>query len=124
MTNTSPADTPMSKRPVEPVFRLSFTADGKAELLRDGETLWASDDDPDFADEFGDDALTPNNELRETDIGEIIRYLVNESVLTHNQAAEMDVDIPETVNVIEDDDDDELDPTWDEEDDDDTDTDV
>jgi hypothetical protein len=111
----------MSQRPVEPVFRLVFSADGKAEVLREGATVWASDDDPDFAEEFGhDSALTANNQVRESDIADVIDYLLTESVLTPNQAARMKLDIPETIHVIEDleaEDDDELDPDWDDEDD-------
>ncbi len=106
----------MNKRPVEPVHRLVFTAEGKAELLRDGVTLWASDDDPDFADEFGDDALTSNNELRKGDVREIIDYLLDESMLTRAQALELDIGFPDNVHVIEDDD--ELDPEWDDDEDD------
>jgi len=112
----------MSQRPVEPVFRLVFSADGKAEVLREGATLWASDDDPDFAEEFGRDSITANNQLRETDIADVIDYLVTESVLTPNQAGRLKLGIPETIHVIEDleeDDDDELDPEWDDDDDDD-----
>lgn len=110
----------------EPKHRLVITADGKAELLRDGATVWSSDDDVEFADYFGDDPLTPNNELHQTDVTDITAYLVDSDILP--EGARLAVDYAEGIHLIEDEDgddgddgdDDELDPEWDDDQDDNT----
>jgi hypothetical protein len=68
----------MAKRsyPLELILR----AHGPAELVNaDEETLWASDADDDFREEF-------NNEfLEEDDIGDILEYLADNDILSEKE---------------------------------------
>ncbi len=66
-----------SSYPLELVLR----AHGPCELLNSNDdTLWASDSDDDFREEF-------NNEfLDEEDIGEILEYLEDSGILTEDEA--------------------------------------
>lgn len=69
---------PRRTTPLELVLR----AHGPAELLNaDGETLWASDADDDFREEFNDEFL------QEEDVGDILEYLEENDILS---AAETD----------------------------------
>jgi hypothetical protein len=65
-----------------PRYKLALREDGTAELIRDGEQVWASDSDEDLVDEFGSRALS----LEPDDIGDILDYLVDEGYLTDYQA--------------------------------------
>lgn len=68
----------MSRRsyPLELILR----AHGPAELVNaDQETLWASDSDDDFREEFNDEFL------QEEDIGDILEFLVDAQVITDKE---------------------------------------
>jgi hypothetical protein len=63
--------------PLELVLR----AHGPAELLNaDEEILWASDADEDFKEEFNDEFL------QEEDVGDILEYLADNDILSHEEA--------------------------------------
>ena len=69
----------MTKRklPLELILR----AHGTCELLNaDGDTLWASDADEDFKEEFNDEFLT------EEDISSILEFLVDNELLSDEEA--------------------------------------
>jgi hypothetical protein len=69
----------MAKRstPLELILR----AHGPCELLNSrDETLWASDSDDDFREEFNDEFL------REEDIGDILEYLVDAELISDDEA--------------------------------------
>lgn len=76
-------------RPAPRVHLLARTAEGTAELLADGETLWSSDSDPDLLDELGADAI------RDDDLGDVLDYLVAQKYLTDEEADDCAVDSPE-----------------------------
>jgi hypothetical protein len=79
---------------------LSIDEHGKAELLEDGETLWASDSDPDVVDEFGTDVF-------EDDDGEALAdYLEEIGMLTREQKSELEIESPVGPGDEEEDDDD------------------
>lgn len=93
------------KTPLELILR----AHGTCELLNaDGDTLWASDADDDFREEFNDEFLN------EEDIGDILEYLADHDILSHeeadrfaNQQWEFNVEtLEDSVDDPEDDDDD------------------
>lgn len=88
-----------NRRPEPRVYLLARTAEGTAELLSDGETLWSSDTDPDLLDELGTDAL------RDDDIGDVLDYLVAQKYLTSDEADDCIVDSPEDDDGPGDDDD-------------------
>jgi hypothetical protein len=68
---------PRRTKPLELILR----AHGPAELLNaDGETLWASDADEDFKEEFNDEFL------QEEDIGDILEYLVDSDILSDEES--------------------------------------
>ena len=68
---------PRRTKPLELVLR----AHGPAELLNaDEETLWASDADEDFKEEFNDEFL------QEEDVGDILEYLADNELLSHEEA--------------------------------------
>jgi hypothetical protein len=67
---------PAKKYPLE----LILLAHGPAELVNaDEETLWVSDSDDDFKEEFSDEFL------REEDIADILDYLRDEGILTESE---------------------------------------
>lgn len=88
------------------VLLLARTAEGTAELLADGVTLWASDSDPEVLDVIGADAL------RDADLGDVLDYLVEHNYLTDDEADDCVVDSPEDDDdePEDDDDDDDDDP--------------
>lgn len=68
---------PRRKAPLELVLR----AHGPVELLNaDEETLWASDADDDFREEFNDEFL------QEEDIGDILEWLEENDILSESEA--------------------------------------
>ncbi len=68
---------PRRKLPLELILR----AHGTCELLNaDEEILWASDADEDFREEFNDEFLN------EEDIGDILEYLADNDLLSHEEA--------------------------------------
>jgi hypothetical protein len=69
------------------VLVLVLLADGGAELDCEGLTVWASDADPEFAEEFGTEILDEN------DIGELAEYLVDSGYMTDQEADRALVDI-------------------------------
>jgi hypothetical protein len=66
----------MSHRRTRKTYKFVLSANGTAELQADGETIWASDDDPDLADEMGADFLTVEY------IGDVLDYLVDINMLS------------------------------------------
>jgi hypothetical protein len=67
---------PSKKYPLE----LILLAHGPAELVNaDEETLWVSDSDDDFKEEFTEDFL------REEDIADILDYLRDEGIITESE---------------------------------------
>jgi hypothetical protein len=82
-------------------YLLVIDEHGKAELLCDGETLWASDDDPEVLDEFGGDYFT------DADGDELVEYLVDARLITAAQARdELEIESPTGPDDDEDDDED------------------
>jgi len=70
------------------VYRCVLSTSGTVELLADGETIWASDADEDFMDEYG---LHVTSEQ----LGDVLEYLVGEGYLTDRQADDCWVVEPE-----------------------------
>jgi hypothetical protein len=62
------------------VHELVVSATGTAELLREGNSVWLSDDDADLADEIGSDFINASN------IGKVLDYLVDIGMLSDAQA--------------------------------------
>lgn len=90
-------------------YRLTFNEEGGAELTHNGATVWASDADPDFVDEFGDDLLPADRQRwpnpRADDDGDdgadfddmaldVFDYLVEAGYLTEAEADRCDVYLP------------------------------
>lgn len=73
------------------IVTLRFTEQGGAELLAGGRTLWASDADPDFVEDFGDN-LIGDYESAATDddaddlLVDVLDYLVAAGLLTDEEA--------------------------------------
>lgn len=67
-------------------FTLTLTAGGGAELLEDEDVVWCSADDESFRDEFPDELLT------ESDVENILDYLVDEDFLTEDEANTVEVE--------------------------------
>lgn len=65
---------------------LVFTAEGGCILEEDGEPVWFSDDDDDFAEQFGDDFLT------EEDSREVLNYLEEEGLIDPEEKPEVDIE--------------------------------
>jgi hypothetical protein len=88
---------------VETVMVLVFLAGGQCVLEEDGEQVWASDDDEQFRDEFGNEFLDAD------DAEEIIGYLVDEGVIDEDEADELEnnVEVEALEEGDEDDEDDE-----------------
>lgn len=65
--------------------QLNLTETGGAELLDGaGRTLWASDSDEDFRDEFPDF-------LQEEDVPELVDYLIDAGELTEDEAEQVEI---------------------------------
>jgi len=79
---------------------LMVSATGTAELLREGNSVWVSDDDPDLADEIDSDFINASN------IGKVLDYLVDIDVLTDAQADDCYVVEPDSKPTDDDDGDD------------------
>lgn len=91
-------------------YQLVFNESGRVELLLHGATVWASDSDPDFNEQFGDDVLAeevpadglddPDEEFDEDEFDEdeliedVLGYLVKHRYLTTSQAEMCDVVMP------------------------------
>jgi len=82
-------------------YRLTFTDEGGAELTHNGATVWASDADPDFVDEFGDDLLgqgpdDDDSEAADLDdmVLDVFDYLIEAGYLTQAEADRCDVYLP------------------------------
>ena len=95
-------------------FDLRFTDEGGAELTHNGATVWASDADPDFVDEFGDDLLAygtpPGREANHSDddddddgaaaagfddmVLDVFDYLIEAGYLTEAEADRCEVYLP------------------------------
>lgn len=74
------------------VLRLILQDTGTVELLREGQTVWSSDADPDVLEQLGTD------ELEEDDIPDVLDYLVDRKFLTDQQADDVfDRDFPESL---------------------------
>lgn len=74
------------------LVELVITATGGA-ILEDKITsavLWSGDDDPDFMEEFGEDFLTPD------DFEDVLEYLVDEGILTDEEANAAELSEEET----------------------------
>jgi hypothetical protein len=91
-------------------FQLKFYEAGGVELLSNGATVWASDNDPDFNEEFGDDVLAEELDDADPDdaedfadelIDDVLNYLVEKRYLTTSQADMCDVDMPEEIDAEE-----------------------
>jgi hypothetical protein len=85
------------------VHELVVSATGTAELLRAGNSVWVSDDDPDLADAIGGDFINESN------IGKVLDYLVDIDLLTDAQADNCFVTEPNTQQGDGDDDSDDSD---------------
>jgi hypothetical protein len=88
--------------------QLVFSEEGGAELLCNGQTVWASDNDADFNDEFGDDLLAelPDEEEDERSdeefeadlIDDVLSYLIATRYLTQSQADMIVVVMPKEID--------------------------
>lgn len=68
--------------------KLLLRANGTAELLDDrGDQLWASDSDEDFQDEWAGSMF-----LNESDVTDILDYLVSHGELTERQADQCEIE--------------------------------
>jgi hypothetical protein len=81
----TPDQVPMTE--VSTVMVLVFLTGGQCALEEDGEQVWSSDDDEDFRDEFGNEFLDAD------DAEEIIGYLVDEGLITEEEADELENNI-------------------------------
>jgi hypothetical protein len=61
-------------------YKLTLSAEGTAELLADAVTVWASDTDPDLADDLGTDAVTDD------DLADVLDYLVDTGRMSDDEA--------------------------------------
>lgn len=71
----------------ESILWLVFLTGGQVALEDDGEQVWSSDDDEDFLEEFGDAFHDAD------DAEEILAYLVDEGILTEDEADTIDIDV-------------------------------
>jgi hypothetical protein len=71
---------------------LRYGSDGCVELLQNARTVWASDADPAFAEEFGDDPLGEllaaggDNEDEDELTDDILDYLIAAGLMSENDA--------------------------------------
>lgn len=86
-------------------MKLILTPHGTAELVdKYNRTLWASDDDQDFLEEFdGDDFI------REEDVGEVLEYLADVQLIEDEDIDEIDVEVQ---SLQDDGDDDDSEIAW------------
>lgn len=78
----------MGRRSNPRELELAITADGKAEL-RDAEkdeTLWSSDDDDDFRDEFGEEFLVTEDVAED-----VVDYLASRELIDSEEADELEI---------------------------------
>lgn len=67
---------------------LVFTAEGSCVLEEDGEAVWMSDDDDDFAVEFGENLFLE----ADRDCADVLNYLVDEGWLDEEEKSEVEVE--------------------------------
>ncbi len=67
---------------------LTLLAEGGANLTDGSRTMWASDSDEEFAEEFAGREM-----LDENDLAELLEYLVDTGVLSEEEADDCEVDI-------------------------------
>lgn len=70
----------------ESVLILAFLAGGQVALEENGEQVWSSDDDDEFTQEFGDSFHNVD------DAEEIIEYLVDEGIVSEEEADTIEID--------------------------------
>lgn len=75
-------------RPRNVEYLLTLRADGGAEVTAANRTLWASDTDEEFAQEFAGREM-----LDENDLPELFDYLVDTGVLSDDEADDCEIDI-------------------------------
>jgi hypothetical protein len=78
----------MGRRSNPRELELAITTDGKAEL-RDAEkdeTLWSSDDDDDFRDEFGEEFLVTEDVAED-----VVDYLASRELIDSEEADELEI---------------------------------
>ncbi len=85
----------------QPSLLLVISDFGSAELLADGVQVWASDDDPDAADELGDNFIGPR------DVDKVLDYLEDKGVLTEDETEHIEVERPGLPDDEDDEDEDE-----------------
>lgn len=83
------------------VFILVFCTGGQAQLERNGEAIWYSDDDEEFIEEITDEFL------KESDHKDVLEFLVEKDILTEDQAAECEIEVESLDEDGDDDEDDE-----------------
>lgn len=66
---------------------LVFLTGGQAIIEEDDEAVWFSDDDDAFIEEFGDSFLDPD------DAEDILAYLVDEGIITDEEADAIEIDV-------------------------------
>lgn len=78
----------MARRTRSRDLELAITTDGKAELreVDKDETLWSSDDDDDFRDEFGEEFL-----VTESVAEDVVDYLVDCKLISDVEADSLEI---------------------------------
>lgn len=71
----------------ESVLILVFLTGGQVALEENGEQVWASDDDEDFTEEFGDAFHNAD------DAEDVIEYLVDSGLVTEDEAKQLEVEV-------------------------------
>lgn len=71
----------------ESVLILAFLTGGQVALEENGEQVWASDDDADFMEEFGDAFHDAD------DAEEILGYLAEEGIITEEEAENVEIEV-------------------------------
>lgn len=85
---------------------LSIDEQGKAELLINGVTRWASDSDPEIVDAFGTDFFVDEAaDDSEVEAEDVIRYLRASGVLTREEFEAIEIEGPGDDDEDDDDDD-------------------
>lgn len=69
------------------VLILAFLTGGQVALEENGEQVWASDDDDEFTEEFGDAFHDAD------DAEDILGYLVEEGILKESEAAHVEIEV-------------------------------
>lgn len=81
---------------------LTLKAGGGAELVEDGDVIWNSDDDESFRDDFPDEILSEN------DVAQVLDYLVDDDVITDEEADRVEIEeesVPGSIQPADDEDD-------------------